>query len=42
MKRRDGQDHFNARQTGKKKRNKRTDNVLAKTGMQKTITRVLS
>ncbi len=42
MKRADGQDHFNARQSGKTKRNKRTDNVLAKTGIRKTIIRTLS
>ena len=42
MKRADGQDHLNARQTGKKKRNKRTDITLAKTGIQKTIIRSLS
>ncbi|HAZ28415.1 MAG TPA: 50S ribosomal protein L35 [Candidatus Magasanikbacteria bacterium] len=29
LKRADGQDHFNARQTGKKKRNKRSDNTVS-------------
>ncbi len=36
LKRTDGQDHFNARQTGKKKRNKRSDKTLAN-GAHKTI-----
>lgn len=40
LKRTDGQDHFNARQSGKKKRNKRSDNTLAK-AMQKTILRAM-
>lgn len=39
MKRTDGQDHFNARQTGKKKRNKRSDNKMTTTKMTKTIIR---
>jgi len=38
MKRTDGQDHFNARQTGKKKRNKRSDKVMA-LAHKKTIVR---
>jgi len=42
LKRADGQDHFNARQSGNTKRNKRTDNTLAHTGTRKTIVRVLS
>ncbi|PIR03405.1 MAG: 50S ribosomal protein L35 [Candidatus Magasanikbacteria bacterium CG11_big_fil_rev_8_21_14_0_20_43_7] len=41
LKRADGQDHFNARQTGKKKRNKRSDNTLTVTGLQRTIVRSL-
>lgn len=41
LKRHDGQDHFNARQTGKKKRTKRSDNVMAKTATQKTILRAV-
>jgi large subunit ribosomal protein L35 len=41
LKRTDGQDHFNARQSGKKKRNKRSDNSLANTGMKKTIIRAI-
>lgn len=36
LKRQDGQDHFNARQSGKTKRNKRSDNTLSKT-MNKTV-----
>ncbi|MFH1286408.1 MAG: 50S ribosomal protein L35 [Candidatus Magasanikbacteria bacterium] len=39
LKRTDGQDHFNARQSGKKKRNKRSDNTLANTAAGKTIIR---
>ena len=38
MKRADGQDHFNARQNGKKKRNKRSDKVMALAN-KKTIVR---
>ena len=41
LKRADGQDHFNARQSGKKKRNKRSDNSLAVTKIQKTILRAM-
>jgi ribosomal protein L35 len=41
LKRHDGQGHFNARQTGKTKRNKRSDNTLANTGMQKNILRAV-
>lgn len=37
LKRHDGQDHFNARQSGKKKRNKRSDNTLST--FTKTINR---
>ena len=39
LKRTDGQDHFNARQTGNKKRNKRSDNSLAEGRLKKTIIR---
>ena len=39
IKRADGQDHFNARQTGKKKRNKRSDTSMANTKIAKTIIR---
>lgn len=39
LKRRDGQDHFNARQTGKRKRNKRSDSNMTNTGITKTIIR---
>lgn len=38
LKRTDGQDHFNARESGKVKRNKKSDNSLAKP-MHKTILR---
>jgi len=41
LKRTDGQDHFNARQTGKKKRNKRSDNSLANTKAKKTFVRAM-
>jgi len=37
MKRADGQDHFNARQTGSTRRNKRRDNSI-KNAMKKNIT----
>lgn len=40
-KRTDGQDHFNSRESGKTKRNKRSDNTLAVTGTKKTILRAL-
>lgn len=40
LKRADGQDHFNARQTGSKKRNKRSDNTMTNT-LQKTILRAM-
>lgn len=36
LKRTDGQDHFNARESGKTKRNKRSDKQISKT-VQKTI-----
>jgi len=39
-KRQDGQDHFNARESGKVKRNKRSDNALAN-AHKKTILRAL-
>jgi len=38
IKRTDGQDHFNSRESGKTKRNKRSDNTMSKT-LQKTIIR---
>lgn len=34
MKRTDGQDHFNARETGKTKRNKRTDKTMSNRSRQ--------
>lgn len=37
LKRADGQDHYNAGQTGKKRRNKRRDNSMGN-AMQKNIT----
>ena len=40
LKRTDGQDHFNARQTGKKKRNKRSDKTMSAT-VRKTIVRAM-
>jgi len=40
IKRAEGQDHFNARETGKKKRNKRSDNTQSN-AMRKTIMRSL-
>ena len=36
MKRAEGQDHFNSRESGNTKRNKRSDNVMSKE-MRKTI-----
>ncbi len=39
LKRTDGQDHFNARQSGNKKRNKRSDNSMATSKLTKTIIR---
>ncbi len=39
LKRTDGQDHFNSRESGNTKRNKRTDNKLAVTATSKTILR---
>lgn len=41
LKRTDGQDHFNARESGKTKRNKRSDKTLALTKTQKTILRAM-
>ena len=38
MKRTDGQDHFNSRESGKTKRNKRSDHTMAK-AMEQTILR---
>ncbi len=40
LKRQDGQDHFNARQSGKTKRNKRSDNSLSKS-MHQTVLRAM-
>lgn len=40
LKRTDGQDHFNAREKGKTKRNKRRDRSMTDT-MKKTITRAM-
>ncbi|KKW41827.1 MAG: hypothetical protein UY92_C0013G0026 [Candidatus Magasanikbacteria bacterium GW2011_GWA2_56_11] len=40
LKRTDGQDHFNSRESGKTKRNKRSDKTMTKT-LQKTITTAL-
>jgi ribosomal protein L35 len=39
LKRTDGQDHFNSRESGKTKRNKKSDNTLANTAIRKTILR---
>jgi ribosomal protein L35 len=41
LKRTDGQDHFNARESGKTKRNKRSDSALANTKTHKTILRAM-
>jgi len=40
LKRNDGQDHFNSRESGKTKRNKKTDNTMSRT-MKKTILRAM-
>ena len=40
FKRTDGQNHFNSRETGNTKRNKRSDNIMTRT-VQKTILRAL-
>lgn len=40
LKRTDGQDHFNARESGKTKRNKRSDTTQSNT-LRKTITRAM-
>lgn len=40
LKRTDGQDHFNSRESGKTKRNKRSDNTMSDT-MKKTILRAM-
>lgn len=40
IKRTDGQDHFNAREGGKTKRNKRSDKVLSKS-LHKTVLRAM-
>jgi len=40
LKRTDGQDHFNARENGKTKRNKRSDKVQSNS-MRKTIQRAM-
>jgi ribosomal protein L35 len=39
-KRTDGQDHFNSRESGKTKRNKRSDNTMSNS-MRTTITRAI-
>lgn len=41
LKRTDGQDHFNSRESGKTKRNKRSDNTFATTAQTKTILRAV-
>lgn len=41
IKRTDGQDHFNARESGKIKRNKRSDKTLANTRIKTTILRAM-
>ena len=40
MKRTDGQNHFNSRETGNTKRNKRSDNIMSRT-VQQTLLRCL-
>ncbi len=40
LKRTDGQDHFNSRESGKTKRNKKSDSTMTKT-MKKTILRAM-
>ncbi len=40
VKRTDGQDHFNSRESGKTKRNKRGDKTMSNS-MRKTITRAI-
>lgn len=40
FKRTDGQDHFNARESGKTKRNKRSDKIMSST-LQQTILRAM-
>jgi len=40
IKRTDGQDHFNSRETGKVKRNKRSDNTMSST-LKQTILRAM-
>ncbi|MEK7083854.1 MAG: 50S ribosomal protein L35 [Patescibacteria group bacterium] len=40
LKRTDGQDHFNARESGKTKRNKRSDNIMSPT-VQQTLLRAM-
>ena len=42
IKRTDGQDHFNSRESGKTKRNKRSDKVSAKHTHRKTIKRAIA
>jgi ribosomal protein L35 len=41
IKRTDGQDHFNSRETGNTKRNKRSDKNIANTNSRKTIIRAI-
>ena len=40
FKRTDGQNHFNSRETGNTKRNKRSDNIMSRT-VQQTLLRCL-
>lgn len=41
LKRANGQDHFNARESGKTKRNKRSDKTIKTTGTTQTILRAM-
>ncbi len=41
IKRSEGQDHFNARQTGKTKRNKRSDSKMTNSKIKQTIIRAI-
>ena len=41
LKRTDGQDHFNAREKSKTKRNKRSDKTMSNTATRKTIVRAM-
>ncbi len=42
LKRTDGQDHFNSRESGNTKRNKRSDNAITVTKTKKTIMRAVA